>query len=325
MQLRKERMDRSKLNTTTKDELEKEKLKNNTVDNEKCYVEISPVYPNDERYEDVEISPRKYSIPTNRPVRIYCDGIFDLFHYGHSRLFEQVKNLFPNVEVVVGVCNDELTTSFKGSVVMNEQERYEGVRQCRFVDEVIEDAPWVLDMEFLNKHRIDFVAHDEAPYPHNTSSNRNNNTSTKTSNNTSTNTSNNTSNNMSTNSNNKTSSNMIVYMENVYELVKKNGLFIPTKRARKISTTGLITRLIKNYDYFLKRQLLRGIHYKDLNISFMKKKQIKFKEDVNLMKEEIRTILCYWEDLSKEIIQKIKNKFIRDDSNLSLFQKAFNR
>ena len=25
------------------------------------------------------------------PVRIYTDGIFDCFHYGHMRLFEQIK------------------------------------------------------------------------------------------------------------------------------------------------------------------------------------------------------------------------------------------
>jgi glycerol-3-phosphate cytidylyltransferase-like family protein len=32
------------------------------------------------------------------------------------------------------------------------------------VDEVIEDAPWVINAEFLVKHRIDYVAHDALPY-----------------------------------------------------------------------------------------------------------------------------------------------------------------
>jgi choline-phosphate cytidylyltransferase len=32
------------------------------------------------------------------------------------------------------------------------------------VDEVIPDAPWVVTEEFLNKHNIDFVAHDSLPY-----------------------------------------------------------------------------------------------------------------------------------------------------------------
>jgi choline-phosphate cytidylyltransferase len=33
----------------------------------------------------------------------------------------------------------------------------------RWVDEVIPDAPWVIDQEFLDKHSIDYVAHDSLP------------------------------------------------------------------------------------------------------------------------------------------------------------------
>lgn len=47
---------------------------------------------------------------------------------------------------------------------MNEAERYESLRHCKWVDEVIPDAPWVIDQEFLDKHKIDFVAHDSLPY-----------------------------------------------------------------------------------------------------------------------------------------------------------------
>ena len=34
----------------------------------------------------------------------------------------------------------------------------------RYVDEVVREAPWVLDDAFLTKHKIDFVAHDDVPY-----------------------------------------------------------------------------------------------------------------------------------------------------------------
>ena len=56
--------------------------------------------------------------------------------------------------MLISVCSDELTRKNKGNTVMNEWERYESVRHCRYVDEVVRDAPWVLDAEFLEEHRV---------------------------------------------------------------------------------------------------------------------------------------------------------------------------
>uniref|UniRef100_A0A1J3EWT8 choline-phosphate cytidylyltransferase n=1 Tax=Noccaea caerulescens TaxID=107243 RepID=A0A1J3EWT8_NOCCA len=101
---------------------------------------------------------------SDRPVRVYADGIYDLFHFGHARAIEQAKKSFPNTYLLVGCCNDEITNKFKGKTVMTESERYESLRHCKWVDEVIPDAPWVLTTEFLDKHQIDYVAHDALPY-----------------------------------------------------------------------------------------------------------------------------------------------------------------
>ena len=97
-------------------------------------------------------------------TRIYADGVYDVFHIGHARQLEQAKRGFKNTHVIAGVSGQQETESLKGKTLMNEYERTEAVRNCKWVDEVICPCPWVLSKQFLDDLQIDYVAHDAIPY-----------------------------------------------------------------------------------------------------------------------------------------------------------------
>ncbi|PVU86604.1 hypothetical protein BB560_006642 [Smittium megazygosporum] len=63
--------------------------------------------------------------------------------------------------LVVGIHSDAEIEKNKGPCIMREEERYIAVESCKWVDEIVKDAPYVTALEDLDKHNIDFVVHGD--------------------------------------------------------------------------------------------------------------------------------------------------------------------
>lgn len=117
--------------------------------------------------EDIQLHVRRFaqldSDPTASPrlMRIYVDGLFDGLDAGPVLQLRQAKLSFPMVHLMVGVFSDPDCQLYGSVPIASHVERCELVRHCRWVDEVVEDAPWQLDPQFLRRKQIDYVAVEE--------------------------------------------------------------------------------------------------------------------------------------------------------------------
>ncbi|PVH86655.1 cholinephosphate cytidylyltransferas-like protein [Cadophora sp. DSE1049] len=198
--------------------------------------------------------------PAGRAVRVYADGVFDLFHLGHMRQLEQAKKAFPDVYLLVGVTGDKETHKRKGLTVLSGQERAETVRHCKWVDEVIEDCPWIVTPKFLEEHKIDYVAHDDLPYGADEG-------------------------------------------DDIYKPIKEAGKFLVTQRTEGVSTTGIITKIVRDYEKYIARQFKRGTSRQELNVSWLKKNELDLKRHVSEMREAIRS---NWTTTGQELGKELR-------------------
>ena len=95
-------------------------------------------------------------------IRVYSDMTADLFHYGHVEFLKKAHAL--GDYLLVGVCDDAAVERNKRKPILSMEERVASVTGCRYVDEVLPNAPWIIDRSWIEKYHIDLVVHGD-DYP----------------------------------------------------------------------------------------------------------------------------------------------------------------
>lgn len=227
-------------------------------------------FEEEEHQRDEELDPQyrkfrprgfKFNVPpSDRAIRIYADGVFDLFHLGHMRQLQQAKQALPNVTLICGVPSDEETHRRKGLTVLSDTQRCETLEHCKWVDQVIPNAPWCVTPEFLELHNIDYVAHDDLPYASGGE-------------------------------------------DDIYRSIKEQGKFLTTQRTEGISTSDIITKIIRDYDKYLMRNFARGASRQELNVSWLKKNELDLKRHVTEFRDLFKNNI---ENASKDLYSEIR-------------------
>jgi ethanolamine-phosphate cytidylyltransferase len=130
----------------------------------------SKVTSTDKKYE---ARPSKF-LTTNRMLRlfsvgnrepkttdkiVYVDGAFDMFHSGHVEFLKLAKA--EGTYLIVGVHNDGIVNSHRGLnfPIMNLHERVLSVLGCKYVDDVLIDAPYRVTKEMIASLNLSVVVH----------------------------------------------------------------------------------------------------------------------------------------------------------------------
>ncbi|EFA00402.1 ethanolamine-phosphate cytidylyltransferase [Tribolium castaneum] len=92
-------------------------------------------------------------------VKVWCDGCYDLVHFGHANSLRQAKLLGDHL--VVGVHSDADITRHKGPPVYTFDERCKLISAIRWVDQVVEGSPYVTSLKTLDQYECDFCCHGD--------------------------------------------------------------------------------------------------------------------------------------------------------------------
>lgn len=92
-------------------------------------------------------------------MRVYVDMVGDLFHMGHVELLKAAREF--GDWLIVGVISDEIASAYKRRPIMTLAERIAVIEACRYVDEVVPNAPYTVTAKFLDEHGISVVVHGD--------------------------------------------------------------------------------------------------------------------------------------------------------------------
>ena len=89
--------------------------------------------------------------------------VADLFHYGHVNFLRQAREY--GDYLLVGVHADETVMSYKRRPILSMEERVASVEGCRYVDEVVSNAPLMIERAWIKQHNIDLIMHGDDVTP----------------------------------------------------------------------------------------------------------------------------------------------------------------
>lgn len=149
---------------------------------------------------------------------------------------------------------------------------------CKWVDEVIPNAPWCVTPEFLLKHKIDYVAHDDIPY-------------------------------------------VSAESDDIYKPIKEMGKFLTTQRTNGVSTSDIITKIIRDYDKYLMRNFARGATRQELNVSWLKKNELEFKKHINEFRSYFKKNQTNLNNVSRDLYFEVREILLKKTLGKKLYSK----